>query len=151
MPLPRTRRSPRPVSRPSPRSTRRSRTTKGNATARCEASSRPCSTPPTSPPSPPLRCRSAVAAPVGTADWPEKLSHPLVILGGMIVGLVAGLLVGLVVALVVLLRRPAAVDPNEVVASLIAAERARATEELDGKKMLIDQQLGAMTSEHGKV
>jgi DNA recombination protein RmuC len=70
----------------------------------------------------------------------------------MIIGLVAGLLIGLVVALIAVVRRPAAgPDPNEVVASLIAAERVRASEELDGKKMLIDHQLGAMTSELGKV
>ena len=40
---------------------------------------------------------------------------------------------------------------NETNRALLEHERLRATGELDGKKALIDQQLGAMTSELGKV
>jgi DNA recombination protein RmuC len=82
----------------------------------------------------------------------------------MVLGIVFGLVLGGAVASVVLVvvRRPAvlppAPDPAEIIGALMEANRAqleadrrRAGAELDGKKSLIDQQLGSMGAELGKV
>jgi DNA recombination protein RmuC len=80
----------------------------------------------------------------------------------VVVGVLLGVAAGAVVALVVTARGrarvPAGPDPGETLTRLLDANRAlleqerlRASSELDGKKSLIDQQLGSMTSELAKV
>jgi DNA recombination protein RmuC len=79
---------------------------------------------------------------------------------GILFGLL-GILAGMGIALGASRRRPQpppAPDPRELLAPLLEAnraqleqERARATSELDGKKVLIDQQLASMTNELGHI